>query len=542
MNRSILKSLVLILSCLCGSTLTAKHPTAMQWSCLELTFHSSKAYVNPLYDASLEAIFISPSGEEFRKTGFWDGEGCWKIRFMPEQRGRWSYRTLCSDTLNKALHHQQGSFECKRNPSPLPIYAKGKIIHRLGDYHFCYADQTPFFYLGCTTWNGAMRSTDEEWARYLQHRVDNHYTVIQFVTTQWRGLPAEELNPPAFTGEELLQVNPLFFQRLDRKIEQINQAGLVASPVMLWAYPGKINPGYGLPTESAIKLAEYIKARYDAFHVIWILGGDGNFTGGNQAKWNHIGQSVFGDPQRRQGVVTLHAGGGQWYGSDFDSQEWLDMISYQTGHSNSESKVRWKTQGPVVTNWIRITPRPLIDTEPVYEAQGKTENDYEVRKSVLWSIFSAPVAGVGYGAWSTWPWLRVGEKSFNHGMKHPSQYDWEDGIHSKASTQIGNLHLFFSKFKWWSLRPAPDLLGVPKDDNDVLKTIMVLADSQQRLILVYTPVPQNVRLKNPTKHQFKRAQWYNPASGEYQTAKVSYDADCMEARSESDTDAILILR
>ena len=68
-------------------------------------------------------------------------------------------------------------------------------------------------------------------------------------------------------------------------IRLVNRMGLVAAPIMLWAIPGNENPGYKLPVESAVKLAAYIKARYEAYHVIWNLGGDGNFTGSNLAKW-----------------------------------------------------------------------------------------------------------------------------------------------------------------------------------------------------------------------------------------------------------------
>src|SRR5690606_24684970 len=113
--------------------------------------------------------------------------------------------------------------------------------------------------------------------------------------------------------------------------------------------------------------------------------------GKNEAKWKKIGREVFGDRDAHRSIVTLHAAGFKWYGSVYDAEPWLDMISYQTGHTNTKSAVRWKTRGPVASGWRALTPRPIIDTEPVYEHQGDRENDHEVRKSILWSIFSAPV-------------------------------------------------------------------------------------------------------------------------------------------------------
>ena len=180
------------------------------------------------------------------------------------------------------------------------------------------------------------------------------------------------------------------------------------------------------------------------------------------------------------------------------------MISYQTGHANSESTIRWKTEGPVVEHWARLEPRPIIDTEPVYEAQGEPGNAYEVRKSIFWSMFSAPVAGVGYGAWSTWPWLRVGEKSFNHGMRKPSQYDWKDGIESSGSIQVGRLYSFFGRFAWWKLRPQAGLLENDGASEDISRRMMALADDRGKLILVYVPSAQRVVVKNERNRAAKR--------------------------------------
>lgn len=535
--------MVILVFCFLSSvSMGQKRVYVDQWEPIEITFSSVVAYDNPVYDAVLESTFVSPSGEQHHVEGFWDGGNNWKIRFMPNEKGVWHYRTHCTDTANHTLHNQSGTFRCRKNKSRLEIYEHGKVTHEAGNYHITHADGTPFFYLGCTAWNGAMRSTDGEWATYLKHRRANNYSVIQFVTTQWRGLPPEALEEIAFTGVEPINVNPVFFQQLDKKVEQINAAGLVAAPIMLWAWSGKGNPGKDLPVPSAVKLAKYIKARYDAYHVIWNLGGDGVFTGDNEARWKQIGHEVFGDRRANQSMVTLHTAGFQWYGRAYDGASWLDMISYQTGHTNSANAVRWKTRGPVVSDWKDLTPRPIIDTEPAYEGQGERENDYEVRKSSLWSLFSAPVAGVGYGAWSTWPWLRVGETSYNHGMKEPSKYDWEDGINSKASIQIGRLPAFFNQFEWWRLKPARDVVTSQREGDQVLNTISVLTDEDAGVMLVYVPVAQTFELTYENAEQIKDAVWYYPATGTYESADVDRSNNIIEAMSKSDTDVILVLK
>src|SRR5690606_7511448 len=102
----------------------------------------------------------------------------------PDELGTWTYQTHSPD---KGLGGQQGKFDCVPTTNPLTLYQKGAIKRSKGDYHLSYSDGTPFFFTACTAWNGPLKSTDEEWERYLSHRAKNNYNVIQFVTTQWRG-------------------------------------------------------------------------------------------------------------------------------------------------------------------------------------------------------------------------------------------------------------------------------------------------------------------------------------------------------------------
>jgi len=36
----------------------------------------------------------------------------WKLRFAPTAVGRWTWKTVCSDTTNAALHAQSGELQC----------------------------------------------------------------------------------------------------------------------------------------------------------------------------------------------------------------------------------------------------------------------------------------------------------------------------------------------------------------------------------------------------------------------------------------------
>src|SRR5260221_294490 len=113
-------------------------------------------------------------------------------------------------------------------------------------------DHTPFFWLSDTAWSGPLLSDDAEWLYYLEERVRQKFTAVQFVATQYRAAPkGDREGQLAYTGKERIAVNPKFFQRMDGKLDSLNANGLLAVPVLLWANPGRetpeANPGFALP-------------------------------------------------------------------------------------------------------------------------------------------------------------------------------------------------------------------------------------------------------------------------------------------------------
>ena len=76
----------------------AKTAVVAKWGRFEHSFKSSLVYSNALQDASLRVVFTSPLGETNEVDGFWDGGRTWRVRFSPDQPGRWKFRTTCSDS------------------------------------------------------------------------------------------------------------------------------------------------------------------------------------------------------------------------------------------------------------------------------------------------------------------------------------------------------------------------------------------------------------------------------------------------------------
>ena len=78
-----------------------------KWSVFECSF-PGPAEGNPFLDVQLSATLLH--GESRREVwGFYDGEGIYRFRFLPDLEGRWSYVTHSGCP---ALDGLTGSFLC----------------------------------------------------------------------------------------------------------------------------------------------------------------------------------------------------------------------------------------------------------------------------------------------------------------------------------------------------------------------------------------------------------------------------------------------
>ena len=533
--------LILLCFTLCFS---AKSETEI-WSKIELGFKSDIQYENPLYQIGhFYATFTSPSGKTKKIHGFWDGDEDFKIRFAPDEVGIWKFVTSCSDEKNKGLDQQEGEFEVVTSKSEHLLFKKGAIQRSKGNYHLTYADGTPFFLTACTAWNGALKSTEEEWDKYLKQRSANNYNVIQFVTTQWRGSEKNSKGEVAFTGSGKIQLNVDFFKRMDSKIDEINAHGLVAAPVLLWALPvgagREFSPGYYLPENEAILLAKYMVARFGGNQVIWFLGGDGQYTEPYEQRWKTIGRAVFGEDH--PGIVAQHPQGSSWIGEIYKDEHWLDIVGYQSSHNKEQRVVDWINKGPMANQWDKLPPRPLINLEPNYEEIHFRFTAEDVRNASYWSIFATPLAGITYGANGIWPWIqKEGDLVENHGNpggKGPST--WEKSIEFPGSLQIGYLSKFIQQFSWWELKPALDLLAHQPGEDVFNHFVSLVGNEDLSTLLAYTPVKQEIWIRNPMNHQYT-ARWFDPVKNLYQEATVETEKGLIKMNPPSEQDYVLVL-
>ncbi|MCX7048779.1 MAG: DUF5060 domain-containing protein, partial [Candidatus Sumerlaeota bacterium] len=327
------------------------------WGMHKIMLNSAKTYDDAPASATLAIEYTAPDGKKFRRQGFWDGAKTWRARFMPDQIGTWRYET--SSKEDEGLNGKKGEFVCVASKGETVFDKHGAVRVSENGRYFAHRDGTPFFWLADTVWNGALCSkTTDDWNFFLRDRRAKKFSGIQFLLAQWRAAPTDIEGQTAYTGYDKISIKPAFFKRMDTRVAAINANGLLAIPVLLWTLGKKEdNPGQ-LPEEQAVLLARYMVARYGAHHVIWILPGDGNYSGATAADhWKRIGRAVFDTDDHAP--VLLHPCGMNWPYDAFLDEKWLSALGYQSGPGDDAKTLRSRNSGPPSQKRSQAPARPV---------------------------------------------------------------------------------------------------------------------------------------------------------------------------------------
>src|SRR5262249_42051881 len=108
----------------------------------ELSFKHNGVYDNNFFDVTVDVVFTSPSGVQRRVKGFFYGGDLWKVRFLPDEVGRWTYTYVMTGKGGfRAAKH--GSFDCT------PSSAEGPVRHHPDNpYRWIFANGKAYFPVG----------------------------------------------------------------------------------------------------------------------------------------------------------------------------------------------------------------------------------------------------------------------------------------------------------------------------------------------------------------------------------------------------------
>ncbi len=234
-----------------------------QWGVFELAL-KGPAEGNPFTEVRFSAVFTHLD-RSVEVQGFYDGEGVYRVRFMPELQGAWSYETRSN---RWPLTGKNGLFTVV----PPSAGNHGPVRVR-NTYHFGYADGTPYRQVGTTSysWHHRDEAMEASTLRTLSTAPFNKLRMCVF--PQDHG--SDKAPPPRFPyagtpphSWDFSRFNPEFFRHLEKRVVELGALGIEADLILFHPY-GK---NWNFDTMSAAddeRYLRYLTARLSAFRNVW---------------------------------------------------------------------------------------------------------------------------------------------------------------------------------------------------------------------------------------------------------------------------------
>lgn len=319
-----------------------------KWNSFELSLSGPEGG-NPYLEVTLEAHFSS-GGRMVRVPGFYDGEGTYRIRFMPDIEGEWSYMTKSSAS---ELDGQAGSFTCTA-PAP-DVHGPVRVANQ---FHFAYADGTPYFPFGTTCYAWTHQPLELQ-AQTLETLAASRFNKIRMAVFP-KDYPFNTNEPlywvfePGADGKpDFDRPNPVAFRHFETQIARLRDLGIEADVIIFHPYD---RWGYcDMSAEQDFRYVAYLAARLSAYrNVWWSLANEYDFLLDTKpmTQWDryfHILQE--NDPcdhlrSIHNGDVTMN----------YDhTQPWVSHVCIQN----------WDVKK--TPDWREQFGKPLVNDEPEYE-------------------------------------------------------------------------------------------------------------------------------------------------------------------------------
>ena len=340
---------------------TTQRTEVEQWGMFELTLTGSTDG-NPYLDVELTGQFTFQH-RTVEVDGFYDGDGVYRIRFMPDTQGTWQYRTRSNrDELSGA----EGTFTCV---APAP--GNHGPVRVANTYHFAYADGTPYKQIGttCYAWAHQGEELEQQTLQTLRAAPFNKIRMCVFPkhyayneneperypfpclargSSKWTG--SYKIDVQAGWKFDFSRFDPAFFRHFERRVADLLELGIEADIILFHPYDR-----WGFATMDAAtddRYLRYIVARLAAYRNVW---------------WSMANEFDFMDSKRM-------ADWDRFFRIVQESDPYQHLRSIHNGHIMYDHSKPWVTHQSIqrwdleqVRTWREQHQKPVVVDECCYE-------------------------------------------------------------------------------------------------------------------------------------------------------------------------------
>ena len=285
--------------------------TIEKWGIFEVTISGPKEG-NPFCDQWIKGTFCCKN-EKKTVDGFYDGDGAYKVRFMPSFTDEYTFEIEASFDINageevpdeEAPEHKFGIADGGKEAEKCAVrnMLTGSFtvtspsadnhgpVRVAGTYYLSYEDGTPYHCIGttCYVWNLQNEELQKQTLKTLEENAFNKirfcifpkhydYNLHEPITYPYEGTPCDssvlnENNFAEYNGcapgndWDFTRFNPAHFQHIEKCIQALMNLGIEADLIVMHPYD---RWGFSMmKAEDDDRYWKYVLARFSAYRNVW---------------------------------------------------------------------------------------------------------------------------------------------------------------------------------------------------------------------------------------------------------------------------------
>ncbi len=362
-----------------AETSPTTQPLVPRWGVFEVALNGPNEG-NPFQDVRVTARF-SNGPATVTVIGFYDGQGVYRVRFMPESQGIWSYQTQSN---RSELSGKSGQFMCVE-PTP----QNHGPVRVAGVHHFAYADGTPMVLIGTTAYSWAHEPEPVE-DQTLDTLKNSPFNKVRMCVLPGAAQPIFYPYERDSQGKwDSSRFNVQFFRHLEKRIAQLGQQGVEADLILFHPYEkGELKWFDAMDDAEDDRYLHYVVSRFSAYHNVWwsLANEYGQVKGKTDADWDHFFQLVAADDPYGH-LRSVHNAQKVY---DYN-KPWVTHATIQNGNAVADF-------GRAVL-MRELIPKPVVYDEVCYEGHSDRRWGQLSGEEMVMRFWLGTIAGtyVGHG-------------------------------------------------------------------------------------------------------------------------------------------------